>query len=71
MYKDIYIYNMPYYVVELNNYNMGIIEASSLQSARVRAIRSEGINNISSVREATNEDISYFESMGGRKIRND
>jgi len=46
---------------------MTLIQAACLDDAVTAAYRSEGVNNVQSVSYATEEDISWFSSMGGYK----
>ena len=54
---------MAYFKVTLYGGSMAVIEARTLASARKRALREEGTNNVASVVRATDEDIDWYEVM--------
>jgi hypothetical protein len=54
------------YVIELHNGLIGLAAARNLQSARKTALTENGSNNFKSVRKATDQDVSWVRTMGGR-----
>lgn len=57
---------MNLYVVRLVNGNIGIVAAKDLASAWKDAQWSTGADNVADVRAATQDDVDWVRSMGGR-----
>lgn len=57
---------MTHYAVKLTNHTIGIIKSDkSLAEVAEIAIRREGSRNVSSITEATDEEVAFFKAMGG------
>lgn len=53
------------YTFTLWNHCMGVVRADNLQVAKREMLLEYGRANVTSVREATEEDIVWFQAMGG------